>query len=92
VGDDVLIGPRVTIYSQNHRFSRADVSIREQGYTLAPVTIQDNVWVAAGCIILPGVTVGTGAVIAAGSVITQDVEPNSLVAGNPARKLRARTE
>jgi serine acetyltransferase len=49
------------------------------------VTIQDNVWVGTGAVVLPGVTVGKGAVVGAGSVVTRDVPPGAVVAGNPAR-------
>ena len=55
-----------------------------------PVTIGHDVWIGHGAIILPGRTVGTGAVIAAGAVVTKDVAPYGIVAGNPARLIRAR--
>ena len=54
----------------------------------APVTIEDHVWIGAGCRILPGVTIGQNAVVAAGSVVTKDVPRGSLVGGNPAKVLR----
>ena len=53
-----------------------------------PVVIGDDVWVGGGAIILPGVTIGEGSTVAAGAVVTRDVEPFTLVAGNPARLLR----
>jgi acetyltransferase-like isoleucine patch superfamily enzyme len=56
--------------------------------TTAPVTIGDHVWIGAGARIMPGVTVGKNAVVAAGSVVTKDVAPATLVGGNPARVLR----
>jgi len=55
-----------------------------------PVVIEDYAWVATRAMILPGVTIGQGAVVAAGSVVTKDVEPKSIVAGNPARCIRER--
>jgi acetyltransferase-like isoleucine patch superfamily enzyme len=61
-----------------YRFSRGDV------------TIGSDVWLCTGCIILSGVTIGHGAVVAAGAIVTRDVEPYSIVAGNPARHLRWR--
>jgi acetyltransferase-like isoleucine patch superfamily enzyme len=54
----------------------------------APVTICDAVWIGSGCRILKGVTIGEGAVVASGSVVTKDVEPYSIVAGNPAKKVK----
>ena len=53
-----------------------------------PVTIGDNVWIAAGALVLPGVTIGEGSVIGAGSVVTRDVPPYSLAVGNPCRVIR----
>ena len=53
-----------------------------------PITVGDHAWIGAGAIILPGVTIGAGAVVAAGSIVTRDVEPRTVVAGNPARFLR----
>ena len=83
-----MTGPRVTVYSQNHRFADPAQPISEQGYALRPVRIGDNVWLAANVVVLPGVTIGDDVVAAAGAVITKDVESGSLVAGNPARVIR----
>lgn len=54
----------------------------------APVTIEKNVWIGIGAIILPGVTVGEGSIVSAGSVVTREVPPHYLVAGNPARHIK----
>jgi acetyltransferase-like isoleucine patch superfamily enzyme len=54
---------------------------------MAPVVIEDDVWVAHGAIIEPGVTIGEGSVVSAGSVVTADVPPHSLAIGNPARAM-----
>ena len=64
------------------------VRIRDDdGRTLAPVVIGDDVWLAHGVIVEPGVHIGDGAVVAAGSVVTADVPPRSLASGNPARSV-----
>lgn len=86
IGDDVLLGPAVQIYTVTHPL---DAALRVQGYEQAqPVHIGHRVWIGGGSIILPGVTIGDDAVIAAGSVVKHDVAAGSLVAGNPARLLR----
>ncbi|HEM7854024.1 acyltransferase [Burkholderia seminalis] len=56
-----------------------------------PVVIEDHVWIGARAIISPGVRIGEGAVVGAGSVVTRDVEPYTIVAGNPARFIKERT-
>ena len=65
-----------------HRIGRSDLA--------ATVTIGHPVWVGAGAVILPGVSIGDGAVVAAGSVVTRDVAPLTIVAGNPARFIKNR--
>ncbi len=87
IGNDTLIGPNVLIYSQNHHF-RGTGLISSQGYDYKPVSIGNNVWIAANVVILPGVTIGDGAVVAAGSIVTTDVPARHLVFGERARNLR----
>ncbi|MFF5229493.1 sugar O-acetyltransferase [Dactylosporangium sp. NPDC000521] len=90
IGDDVLIGPKVGLYTANHAL---DLAERKAGACRArPITIGDGVWIAGGVTILPGVTVGHGAVIGAGSVVTRDVPAGTLAVGNPARVLRQITD
>lgn len=88
IGNDVLIGPNVVIYSQNHNYLDRTRPVASQGYSYKKTVIENNVWIAAAAIILPGVTVGAGAVVAAGAVVTKDVPPNTLVAGNPAKPIK----
>lgn len=86
IGDNVLIGPNVSIYTAGHPI-HADT--RKTGYEYgAPITIGDNVWIGGNSIILPDVTVGSNSVIAAGSVVTKDVPEWTVVAGNPARVIK----
>lgn len=85
IADDVMIGPNVSLITASHPldpFERRTTTIGQ------PIVIERNVWIAAGAIVIGGVTVGENSVIAAGSVVTKDVPPNTLVGGNPARVLR----
>lgn len=84
IGDEVMIGPRVNITSEDHP---VDVASRK---TLVPsvVVIQRNAWIGAGATILPGVTVGENSVVAAGAVVRKDVPANTVVGGVPARVLK----
>jgi acetyltransferase-like isoleucine patch superfamily enzyme len=91
IGRNVLIGPHCFITDGNHGIAGTGI-VKSQPMTTKPVCIHDGVWIGAQVTILPGVTIGPGAVIAAGAVVTADVEPNVVVAGVPARKIRLRTE
>lgn len=90
IGDSVLIGPYTVINSGNHAYSDPDRAIRLQDHVSAPIVIEDDVWLGAHVTVLPGVTIGRGAVVAAGAIVTRDVEPNSVVAGVPARAIKHR--
>ena len=91
IGNNVMMGPDVCIYAQNHAFDRTDIPMNLQGFaTEKPVLIADDVWIGARVIILPGVRIGTGAVIGAGAVVTKDMPDYSVVGGNPARVLKMR--
>ena len=87
IGDSVNLGSRVHIYTREH-----DVDSPTLAETGGPVAIGDHAWVASHAIVLPGVTFGQGAVVAAGTVVTKDVEPFSVVGGNPARPIRKRND
>jgi maltose O-acetyltransferase len=90
IGDDVLLGPKVGIYTSNHAL---DVQERVDGGVWArPITIGNSVWIAGGVTVLPGVTIGDGAVVGGGSVVTRDVPPRVVFAGNPGRVLREITD
>lgn len=90
IGNNVIIGPGVSIFSENHIFSRKDTYINEQGETRKGVIIEDGVWVASRAIILDGVTIGHNSIVAAGSIVNKDVPPFAIVGGVPARILKYR--
>jgi acetyltransferase-like isoleucine patch superfamily enzyme len=86
IGDDVMIGPNVQLISSGHPL---DPATRRLQITTAPIQISRGAWIAAGATVLQGVTVGDDAVVAAGAVVTKDVPERTLVAGVPARIVRA---
>jgi acetyltransferase-like isoleucine patch superfamily enzyme len=90
IGDNVMMSPRVSIYSENHNFNETGLPMIEQGVTRSFVKIEDDCWIASNSIILAGVTVGRGSIVAAGSVVTKDVPPFSVVGGNPAKIIKSR--
>lgn len=90
IGDNVLIAGHCMIIPNNHNFSDKNILITKQGCTAKGIIIEDDVWIGHGCSILDGVIVGKGSVIAAGSVVSKSVEPYSVMAGIPAKKIKER--
>ncbi len=90
IGNNVLIGPNVGMYSANHSI---DPEERAQGALIGGrITIEDKVWIAGDVKIMPGVTIGEGAVIGCGSIVTRDIPPRTVAAGNPCRVIRQITD
>ena len=82
--DDVLIGPRVNLITENHALEP-----EERAYVYGrPIRIRRGAWIGAAATVLPGVTIGEYAVVAAGAVVTRDVPDRTIVAGVPARPVR----
>lgn len=88
IGDRVYTSPFTQIIAVNHVFNDPARPISEQGITAEGIVIEDDVWLGAGVIVTDGVRIGQGAVVAAGSVVTKDVQPRTLVGGVPARQIR----
>ena len=87
IGDDLQMGPAVQLYAATHPPDRAT---RAAGLEYAkPIRIGNGVWIGGGAIVLPGITIGDGCVVGAGSVVTHDLPPGSVAAGNPARIIRS---
>jgi acetyltransferase-like isoleucine patch superfamily enzyme len=84
IEDDVLIGPKVNLITENHPLDPAD----RQKLLLKPILIKRNAWIGAAATILPGVTIGENAVVAAGAVVSKDVPANTVVGGIPARHIK----
>lgn len=90
IGDNVLLGPRVGIYTANHA---TDPDERSAGGCYAkPVCIGNKVWIGAGVHINPGVTIGDGSIIGSGSVVTKDIPPLVVAAGVPCKVIRSITK
>lgn len=86
IADDVTIGPNVSLITSSHPIAPSQ---RRDGVLAKPIVIEKNVWIAAGVTVIGGVTIGENSVVAAGSVVTKDVPPDTLVGGNPARTMRS---
>lgn len=86
VGDFTMFGPNVTVATAGHPILP---ELREKVYQYnAPVRIGRNCWIGAGAIILPGITIGDNTVVGAGSIVTKDLPPNVIAAGNPCKVIR----
>lgn len=85
IGDNCLIGPNVGIYTTGHNLNPKD---RHKTGFAKSIAIGNNVWIGGNSCIMPGVTIGDGAVVAAGSVVTRDVQPYTVVGGIPAKYIK----
>jgi len=90
IGDNVIFGPRVNIFSENHIFASINEPIKHQGVIKDKTIIGNDIWIGANVSIMSGVTIGDGCVIAAGAVVTKDVPAYSVVGGVPAKILKSR--
>ncbi len=84
IEDDVLIGPKVNLVTENHPLNPND----RKSLICKPIVVKRNAWIGAAATILPGVTIGENAVVAAGAVVTDDVPPNTIAGGVPAKFIK----
>jgi acetyltransferase-like isoleucine patch superfamily enzyme len=92
IGNNVLMGPRVSLIAENHNLSRLNIPIRDQGVSRQPIVVEDDCWLGSGSVILAGVHIQQGAVIAAGAVVTKNVPAYAIVGGVPARVINWRNK
>ena len=85
IEDEVLLGPRVNLVTENHPLDPAD----RRALVCKPIIIKRNAWIGAAATILPGITIGENAVVAAGAVVTTDVPANTIVGGVPAKIIKS---
>ncbi len=88
IGNDVIFGPNVSIFSENHLYENANIPIRKQGVSRRGVIIEEGVWIGTQAVILDGVTIGKNSVIAAGSVVNKNVPPYTVYGGVPAKLIK----
>ena len=89
IGENTMIGPNTMIIDHDgHQAWPPEARWTNSGNS-KEIIIENDVWIGMNCIILKGVNIGRGSIIAAGSVVTEDVEPNSLYGGNPAKKIKS---
>lgn len=92
IGDDVMMGPNVSIYTQNHETENIYKPMRLQTAPKEKVTIGNDCWIGANAVILPGVTIGNGVIVGAGAVVTRDIPDYAVVGGVPAKVIKMREE
>lgn len=88
IGNDVILAQNIVISGLNHGYQDVKIPIKDQPVTMARIIIEDEAWIGANSTIVSGVTIGKHSVVAAGSVVTKDVPPFSIVGGNPAKIIR----
>lgn len=90
IGKNVMIGPRVSLFAENHNFGDTSTDIKSQGVNNKGITIEDDCWIGSGVIILDGVTIGHGSVIGAGTLVLKDIPPKAIVVDKRNQLLRER--
>ena len=79
IGKNVMFGPKCSLFAENHIFSNTRLDIKSQGVAQKGITIDDDCWIGINCVILDGVRIGKGSVIGAGTLVSKDIAPGSIV-------------
>lgn len=90
VGRKVLVSGFVYLQTSMHGYSNKDEFVQDQGYSHAPVILEEDCWLGTHVVVLPGIVIGKGAVVGSNAVVTKDVEPYHVVAGIPAKSIKER--
>ena len=90
IGSDCAIAPNCLLRASNHKFDNPDIPFRKQGHTYGEIILEDDIWIASNSVITADTVIGRSSIIGAGSVVTKDIEPYSIVGGVPAKLIRKR--
>lgn len=88
IGSNVILAQNIVASGLNHEYKNIDIPICRQNVTTSQIIIEDECWIAANAVITAGVTIGKHSVVAAGAVVTKNIPPFSVAAGNPARVIK----
>jgi len=88
IGNNVIFAQNIVASGLNHEYRNIDIPVKKQPVTTSPIIIEDDCWIAANVVITAGVTIGKHCVIAAAAVVTKNIPPFSVAAGNPARVIK----
>ena len=91
IGDDVLVAQNVVFRAADHCFESPGKPIREQGHRGGTIVVGNDCWIAANVVVTRNVTIGEHSIVGAGSVLTKDIAPYSIVGGVPAKLIKTRT-
>jgi len=90
IANGTIIGPNLAIHSANHNFKNSKYIPYDETFDFRKVTIGENVWIGANVIIVPGAEIGEGCIVAAGTVVSGNIPPLSIIAGNPCKVIKQR--
>jgi acetyltransferase-like isoleucine patch superfamily enzyme len=88
IGNNVIFAQNIVASGLNHEYRDVNTPISKQKIVVSPIVVEDDCWIAANSVITAGVTIGKHSVVAGGAVVTKDVPPYSVVAGNPAKVIK----
>ena len=92
IGNNVILAQNIVMSGLNHNYKDITIPIYLQGETTAPIIIEDNCWIGANVVITAGVTIGKHSVVAGGAVVTKNIPPHCVAAGNPAKVIKRYNE
>jgi teichuronic acid biosynthesis glycosyltransferase TuaH len=92
IGNDIMFAQNIVLSGLNHGYEDVDIPPSKQKTTMAEIVVENEVWIGANAVVVAGVRIGKHSVIAAGSIVTKNVPPYSIVGGNPAKLLKQYNE